>query len=57
MVIIIPDEIDGLKNVEGSIEKINFFNEKPYKVEFRVYLPRFKIESSIDITELLKQVN
>ena len=81
MVIIIPDNIDGLKKVEESIEKVNFFRDcqprisrrfssrfckffrkknvakEPVESEFELYLPKFKIETSIDLTELLKQVN
>ena len=60
MLIIFPNEIDGLANIENNLEKINFnYTEKfsdSYKSEIVLRLPKFKIETTIDLTESLKQV-
>lgn len=60
MLIILPNEIDGLTNIENNLEKINLNYAEIfsgyYKPEIKVYLPKFKIETTIDLTVVLKQV-
>ena len=60
MVIILPDEIEGIKEVENNLEKFNLDYEQSFgnrsKREVRLFLPKFKIETSIDLNETLQQV-
>ena len=60
MVIILPNEIEGFKEVENNLEKFSLDYEKSFKNsskhEVRLFLPKFKIETSIDLNETLQQV-
>jgi serine protease inhibitor len=59
MILIIPREIEGLKEVEEAlnqemIEKI--FSTQPGKPELTLYLPKFKLESSFSLKTPLSAV-
>uniref|UniRef100_A0ABD2XG47 Serpin domain-containing protein n=1 Tax=Trichogramma kaykai TaxID=54128 RepID=A0ABD2XG47_9HYME len=56
MVIIVPDEIDGLKDVINNLEHFNASRlaKSGYDREVHLYLPKFKIETKIDLNEPLK---
>ena len=58
---IVQNKIDGLSRIENNLEKINInyskkFSSKSYKPQIILHLPKFKIESTIDLAEALKQV-
>lgn len=55
MVFVLPDEIDGLDNLEKQPEKI-FKQHNFQDAIVNVELPIFKIESSIDFKEILQKV-
>lgn len=54
MEIIVPDGIDGLSFIENNIEKLS--NDRVYMQECILSLPKFKLESEIDLNELLMKV-
>ncbi|KAK7583775.1 hypothetical protein V9T40_004738 [Parthenolecanium corni] len=57
MVIILPEEIDGLKSVEKKLQSVNLNSllaeTKSCKVD--VKLPKFKLEKFVDLTQILSQ--
>lgn len=59
MVILLPDAKDGLKDLELNLSKIKLpdilDNMTKYKVQ--VKLPRFRLEQSIDLSEILSTVS
>lgn len=59
MVIIVPDEIEGLKKIIDNIEKFNqtALSQVGYEREVFVYLPKFKIETQLDLENPLKNVS
>lgn len=60
MVLVVPDEIEGLSDIEKNLDKIDldYQNQfgRGFKTEVNLYLPRFKIESTIDLNEILQEV-
>ncbi|XP_032456305.1 antichymotrypsin-2 isoform X1 [Nasonia vitripennis] len=58
LVIIVPKEIDGLKQVEDNLEKIQIDEHdlKRYKREINLALPKFKIETTIDLNQHLDEL-
>ncbi|XP_014220593.1 alaserpin-like isoform X4 [Trichogramma pretiosum] len=56
MVIIVPDEIDGLKDVINNLEHFNASRlaKSGYDREVHLYLPKFKINTKIDLNDPLK---
>lgn len=56
MFIILPNEINGLLNVESNLYKIDFGRLRGYKSSVDLYLPKFKIESKFDLKEILEKV-
>lgn len=59
MLIFLPNERDGIKHLEENIDKFDFANydKNMNKWEVDVSLPRFKIESKIELTKYLKKVS
>ena len=60
MILVIPKEIEGLKEVEAAlnhemIEQI--FSTKPGKPEMTLYVPKFKLESSFSLKNPLSAVS
>ncbi|XP_014216773.1 alaserpin-like [Copidosoma floridanum] len=54
MVIIVPNKIDGLEKLEKNLEKVNFDSWCSTDVtRVRVSLPKFKIESTLDLKDHL----
>jgi uncharacterized membrane protein len=58
MIVIIPNEIDGLQNI---IENLNSFNRTRLLnsgslQDMHVYLPKFTIQSAVDLKMPLEQV-
>jgi serine protease inhibitor len=60
MLIIVPKEIDGLKDIENNLEKIAFNYEtdikNSYQPKIDLTMPKFKIRSDIDLVPHLKEV-
>lgn len=58
MIIILPNEIDGLKYVQDNIEKVNIAESlrRSYPREVEVSLPKFKIESTLNLKDTLEKV-
>lgn len=58
MIIILPNNIDGLKKLEDKLNKINYgkIRESGYKRPVELSLPKFKIESSIDLQSALTKM-
>ncbi|XP_058791549.1 serine protease inhibitor 3/4-like isoform X4 [Phymastichus coffea] len=58
MVIIVPDEINGLNNILNNLESFNYTRlaSSGSKRDVHLHLPKFKIESSIDLREPLSQM-
>lgn len=59
MIILLPDAKDGLKNLENNISKIKLHKlvEQMSKYDVNVKLPRFKIEQSLQLEEVLSNVS
>ena len=59
MIIILPDEIDGLIEVEKNLENISIdkLKEMLRSVPLRLFLPKFKIESTIELNGPLSRVS
>jgi len=59
MVIILPNERDGIKKLEQDISKMDFSKdipfEKPHQT-FHITLPKFKIETSMVLISALKEL-
>ncbi|KAL7301141.1 hypothetical protein TKK_0006115 [Trichogramma kaykai] len=59
MVIIVPNDIDGLKDVEANLEKfdIDYAGEfRRKECEVKLFLPKFKIETTIDMQPHLEKM-
>lgn len=58
MLIVVPKEIDGLREVERNLEKIEIqYEELSYASEkVQLYLPKFKVETTIDLNPHLNEV-
>lgn len=58
MVILLPDEKDGLTNLENNFSKIKLheISKKMSKYDVTVKLPRFKLEQSFELDDTLKNV-
>lgn len=56
--ILLPNERDGLPQLEAQLDKINLseLSEKMYKQEVNVKIPKMKIESSFKLKEVLSEV-
>jgi len=58
MFILLPDDLEGIKNLESgenfAVVTNNFTDVKP--AEINVTLPKFKIETSLDLKSNLMQV-
>ncbi|KAF2894701.1 hypothetical protein ILUMI_11472 [Ignelater luminosus] len=58
MVIILPNAVDGIANLEKKMESVDFagLTRHMRSVEVDVSLPRFKIETTIDLKDVLQQM-
>nr|AOW41295.1 serpin-1M [Pteromalus puparum] len=56
MVIIVPDEIEGLSAIQENLESFNHTRlaEAGSERDVQIYLPKFKIESTIDLQKPLE---
>ncbi|XP_034935198.1 uncharacterized protein [Chelonus insularis] len=58
MFIILPNDIDGLKNVENDFHKVNYkqLHDNKYSTEIDLQMPKFKIESKFDLQDSLMKM-
>ncbi|XP_047344055.1 antichymotrypsin-2-like isoform X7 [Vespa velutina] len=58
MIIIVPNDIDGLAELEEKLPQydIGELLKKAYKTEVQLHLPKFKIESSLNLNQNLKNL-
>ncbi|CAL7941296.1 unnamed protein product [Xylocopa violacea] len=58
MVIILPNKIDGLAQVEKKLQNVNLANilNQGYEREVNLYLPKFKVESKINLNSVLEKM-
>lgn len=58
MIIILPNEIDGLTEVEKKLPNIKLSDilNQGYEQEIQLYLPKFKVESEIHLNSVLQKV-
>ncbi|XP_015609138.1 alaserpin isoform X2 [Cephus cinctus] len=58
MVIIMPNEIEGLQRIENNIHEVDFSRlpQLGRKQEVILHLPKFKIETTMELNDLLKKV-
>lgn len=60
MLIILPNEIDGLPALQEKLKDpaaLETAIDNMYNVDVNVYLPKFKIETQIDLIEVLSSVS
>lgn len=59
MVIILPDEIDGLAEFENMAWSVDFFDQLKHfdKTTVTVALPRFKLEKTMNLRTILMSVS
>ena len=60
MVVVLPNAIDGLPLVEANVDKLTpaylMENTDPPNQEVILYLPKFKVESTIELKDPLQKV-
>ncbi|KAK0162044.1 hypothetical protein PV327_008414 [Microctonus hyperodae] len=58
MFIICPNQINGLEKAQNNIEKIDFkqLHDQHQMTEIRLFMPKFKIESTMDLKPVLKKM-
>lgn len=59
MIILLPDEKDGLKKLESNFSKIKLheISKKMSEYHVTVKLPRFKLEQSLELKDILTKVS
>jgi serpin B len=59
MVIILPNKKTGLKELEEKLatKELSELMQRAKNTEVEVYLPKFKVESSLDLKPHLENVN
>ncbi|XP_049854610.1 leukocyte elastase inhibitor-like isoform X2 [Schistocerca gregaria] len=58
MLVILPNQIDGINELENKIMKVNLhqISDKLNPIKVNVLLPKFNIEKEIHLNEILKQL-
>lgn len=58
MIVIVPNDIDGLAQLEEKLSQhdIGELLQKAHKTDVVVHLPKFKIESSLNLNKHLENV-
>ncbi|XP_068989080.1 serine protease inhibitor 3/4-like isoform X1 [Bombus flavifrons] len=58
MVIILPNEIDGLSDVEKKLQNTSLKNiiSQGYEERMELWLPKFKMESTLELNDVLKEM-
>lgn len=59
MLILLPDEIDGLAALESKLETVNLGDTVRYLEQptVTVSLPKFKLEETMELNQILKNVS
>ncbi|XP_046429091.1 serpin B6-like isoform X1 [Neodiprion virginianus] len=58
MIIIVPYEVDGLQKIQDNLHQVNLKQslQKSYPSDVELFLPKFKIESTLDLQETLEKL-
>lgn len=56
MTVILPDEVDGLTNLQSNFSWEILKNVSRSNSEVELYLPKFKIEFTVDLETILRTV-
>ncbi|XP_046989701.1 ovalbumin-related protein X-like isoform X1 [Schistocerca americana] len=58
MLVILPNQIDGINELENKIMKVNLhqISDKLYPMKVNVLLPKFNIEKEMQLDKILKQL-
>ena len=58
MIIILPNEIDGLSDVEKKLQNTSLTNilSEGYEMKAGLWLPKFKVETMLELNDALKEV-
>ena len=58
MVIILPNEIDGLSDVQKKLQNTSLTNilSQGHEEKMILWLPKFKMESMLELNDVLKEV-
>lgn len=59
MFVILPDDKDGLSHVASNLHHLNFkeLHDKNQSIELDLQMPKFKIESKLELENVLKKVS
>nr|AAC47336.1 serpin 1 [Manduca sexta] len=60
MIIILPNQVDGITALEQKLKDpkaLSRAEERLYNTEVEIYLPKFKIETTTDLKEVLSNMN
>lgn len=59
MVIVLPNERDGLAGVEAKLADMNLseLGKNMHEIEVEVTIPKFKLEETLDLIETLQEVS
>lgn len=58
MVFVLPDERDGLASVEAKMAQMDMkqLDQRLRSVEIQVEIPKFRLEESLELVDILQQV-
>ncbi|XP_076634199.1 uncharacterized protein LOC143348166 [Colletes latitarsis] len=58
MIIVLPNDVNGLHELQQNLQDINITNllDDTYEKEVELYLPKFKIESKLDLNDVLQKM-
>lgn len=56
MMIILPNKVDGLSNLQNNFSWEILANAERWNKDIELYLPRFKIEFTVDLKNILQKV-
>lgn len=56
MIVILPNEIDGLHAIENNLHKLEPSAVKGTRCQVRLFLPKFKMENKFDLKVPLNQM-
>ncbi|XP_076242697.1 antichymotrypsin-2 isoform X3 [Calliopsis andreniformis] len=56
MIIILPNEVDGLSHIQTHFSWEILANTSKFETEIELYLPKFKIEFTVDLENILRKL-
>lgn len=59
MILIVPEDVDGLPHVEETIVNLDIIEELSnlYTATVNVFVPKFKVEKTMDLNDILQSVS